>query len=254
MTRIMSVKASKQGFDRAYDTVQDIQTQLEDLLQKIPSSLGDGATPATSLSINRCLLRSYLYSDVYSTMMATHVIFFYPWISSSLRSNGNQLFREQSAVSANTIAYSARQIILQLKSQRLDVSSFLWTTFFHPMNAYINLFLYVLKEPDAPTARGDLALLNVVAGHFGQLEHVTAGMLSFDFPRDCNSLCLRTVRATKNSRSEAFTVPATPQSLRDEPTRDNGILNGYSDANVRMTSSASDNVVGSVIYLTKEYS
>lgn len=50
------------------------------------------------------------------------------------------------------------------------------------MNACINLLIYVLKETDAATARGDLALLNVAAGHFGQLEYVTAGMLSLDFP------------------------------------------------------------------------
>ena len=243
MTRIMSVKSSKQGFDSAYDTVQDIQSQLEGLLRKIPSSLDNRATSsAAPLSASRRLLSSYLYSDIYSTVMATHIIFFYPWISFSLRSESNHLFREQIKVSANTIAYSARQIILQLKTHRLDVSCSTWATFFHPMNAYINLFLYVLKEPDAVSARGDLALLNVVSGHFGQLEYVTGGSMSFDFPRDCNALCLRTMRRTKESRTEAYTVPATPQHPRNDQSREMGILNDYIYANGKMVSSSSDNV------------
>ncbi|OQU95201.1 Fungal specific transcription factor domain-containing protein [Cladophialophora immunda] len=242
-TRIMSVKASKQGFERAYDTVQDIQNQLEGLLQKVPAFLDNSAAEATPQSPNRRLLSSYLYSDVHSTIMATHVIFFYPWISSRLGWTSTPLFREQTTMSANTIAHSARQIILQLKTHRLDVSSSNWATFFHPMNAYINLLLYILKEPDAATARGDLALLNVVAGHLGQLEHVTAGMLSFDFPRDCNALCLRTMRTAKDSRADAYTVPATPQSLRDDPSRDKGLLNGCPDANARVICSSSDNVI-----------
>lgn len=244
-TRIMSVKASKQGFDRVYDTVQDIQSQLEALLETIPSCLDKIDTAGADRCANRRLLSTYLYSDVYSTIMATHVVFFYPWISSRLGSKSNPLFQEQAIASANTIAYSARQIILQLKTHLLDVSSSTWATFFLPMNAYINLLVYVLKEPDAATARGDLALLDVAAGHFGQLEHVTGGILAFDFPRDCNALCLRTMRATKVSRSEAYTVPATPQVVRDDPSRDRGTLNASADVNVRQI----DNVVSYMMNL-----
>lgn len=59
---------------------------------------------------------------------------------------------------------------------------------------------YILKEPDAATARGDVALLNVTACHFRQVDDATEGMCSFDFPRDCNALCLRPIRASKGSR------------------------------------------------------
>ncbi|KIW38395.1 uncharacterized protein PV06_09366 [Exophiala oligosperma] len=52
MDRIMPVKASKQGFDRPYETIRDIQEQLEGLLQDMPSSIDGNTTSSAALSAN----------------------------------------------------------------------------------------------------------------------------------------------------------------------------------------------------------
>lgn len=53
-----------------------------------------------------------------------------------------------------------------------------------PMHAFINLFIYVIGNPELPSANSDLALLDVAAGYFGQMEFVTGARLSFPFARD----------------------------------------------------------------------
>lgn len=239
-TRIMSVKASKQGFVRVHETVQDIHSQLEELLQKIPAFPNYTTAASATRSTNRRLLIEYLHNDIHSTIMATHIMFFNPWLLSRFGARSNQSLQEQITASTKIVAHSARQIILKLKTYQHDVTSSTWASFFHPMNAYINLFLYILIEPDAATTRGDLALLSVAAGHFGQLEYETEGMLSFDFPRDCNTICLRTVRATESSRGEALTVPATPQSPRDDPSNCKGSFNRSGNAYVSIPPSSSE--------------
>lgn len=61
------------------------------------------------------------------------------------------------------------------------------------MIALIHLFLYVLEFPTLPSARSDLALLDVAAGYFGQLDMITDSKLSFPFARDIATLASRAV-------------------------------------------------------------
>lgn len=63
----------------------------------------------------------------------------------------------------------------------------------YPMHAFINLFINVLKAPDRQNMRSDLALLDVAAGYFGQMEFVTGSKLSFPFARDIASFARQTV-------------------------------------------------------------
>lgn len=57
-----------------------------------------------------------------------------------------------------------------------------------PMHAFINLFIFVIGNPGLPSVQSDLALLDVAAGYFGQLEFVTGSKLSFPFARDIAAL------------------------------------------------------------------
>lgn len=61
-----------------------------------------------------------------------------------------------------------------------------------PMHAFINLFIYVIGNPELPSVQSDLALLDVAAGYFGQMEFVTGSKLCFPFARDIAALA-RTV-------------------------------------------------------------
>lgn len=56
------------------------------------------------------------------------------------------------------------------------------------MHAFMNLFIHVIANPEVSSARSDLALLDVAAGYFGQMEFITGSMLSFPFARDIAAL------------------------------------------------------------------
>lgn len=63
----------------------------------------------------------------------------------------------------------------------------------YPMHAFINLFIHVVRCPNDPAIRSDLALLDVAAGYFGRLDFVTGSKPSFPFARDVSAVARRTV-------------------------------------------------------------
>jgi hypothetical protein len=75
----------------------------------------------------------------------------------------------------------------------------------------INLFITILKDPLAPTARADIALLDVAVGHFGNLEFVTESEISFPFVREVAGIAYRVVReADKVLAKGHFSLDETP--------------------------------------------
>lgn len=210
--RIMSVKASKQSFAEARQNVKDIHSQLQELLQSLPAGLDlkRRNLQAPFLSIQQ-RLEIYLHFSVHGTLMATHVIFFYPWISFRFRSDLESDFHDQVNKSTAALVAAAREILVMLKTLRVDATCPAWLAFFYPMYAYINLFIYILKFPQSPTVVGDLALLDICAGHFGQIDHATDSEISIPFPRQCTALCFTVVKASKGIRKTSRTEPATPE-------------------------------------------
>jgi hypothetical protein len=61
------------------------------------------------------------------------------------------------------------------------------------MTGLINLFIHILRFPVLSTARSDIALLDVIAGHFAHMEFVTGSELNFPFARNVAALARKTV-------------------------------------------------------------
>ena len=82
----------------------------------------------------------------------------------------------------------------------------------YPMHAFINLFVHTIRFPRADTVHTDLALLDVAAGYFGQMDFVTGSELSFPFTRDIATLARDVVDST-------YSVPTTvtADSGRQQP-------------------------------------
>lgn len=70
------------------------------------------------------------------------------------------------------------------------------------MLATINLFIYILKAPTAPTVQSDLALLDIASGHFAHIYHLTASHVSVSFPRDAIRIAERAVQVAKAEEGE----------------------------------------------------
>ena len=71
-----------------------------------------------------------------------------------------------------------------------------------------NLFLKILKHPSDPSARTDIALLDIAVGHFGHLEVITESELSYPFAREIATIAYRTVKKYQ----ERLNIPKRPDT------------------------------------------
>ncbi len=87
------------------------------------------------------------------------------------------------------------------------------------MVGVINLFISVLKTPTLPSAQSDVALLDMVAGHFAHMEFVTSSELAFPFTREVAILARSTVKKAKENSSSVI-VPTNRENeqLELDPT------------------------------------
>lgn len=61
------------------------------------------------------------------------------------------------------------------------------------MNAFVNLFIHILKFSNLPKTQSDVTLLNICAGHFARLEFATDSQISSAFVTDVASLARKAV-------------------------------------------------------------
>ena len=76
------------------------------------------------------------------------------------------------------------------------------------MVGLVNLFLYILKHPSLSTTASDIAILDIVVGHFGHLEVATCSELSYPFAREVAAIAYKTVRKAKIPSTGSSTMPA----------------------------------------------
>jgi hypothetical protein len=197
--RIMSVRAFQQSLPNLINTVRDVHRQLEEFKQSLPPDfqIEEDVLPLQDRqSTSRLMHLVYIRFALYGSIMAVHIPFFYPWIAARLRTTEtNAALDEQIALSSAAVAAAAPKIILALRSLTIDVSVPAWLAFYYPMYAHINMFVQILKNPNATSAASDLALLDVCAGHFGHIDFVTSSEISFPFAKESASLAYKVVRA-----------------------------------------------------------
>lgn len=63
------------------------------------------------------------------------------------------------------------------------------------MNAFINLFIHILKFSNLPKTQSDVTLLNICAGHFARLEFATDSQMTSAFVTDVASLARKAVNS-----------------------------------------------------------
>ncbi|KEF61156.1 uncharacterized protein A1O9_02721 [Exophiala aquamarina CBS 119918] len=210
---LLSFKALSMSTKDLIVAVNQYHDQLSQLLEDMPTPyrIGTLARPPYS---NRMLIQLlYLHFSIYGSLMAVHAHFFYPWmISRHTTDVQNDALEAQIASSAATVADAARKIILALRLVNSNITTPSWLTFYYPIYAVINLFIFLVKNPSLPSAMSDLGLLDVCAGHFGFIEFLTASRVSISLPRDAASAASRIVRLAKTTESgRAPAADATAQ-------------------------------------------
>lgn len=84
--------------------------------------------------------------------------------------------------------------------------------FFYPLLGLINIFIYVLKDLGATSIPSDLALMDIVAGHFGYLEYYSSSRLSFPFVGELTSIARAAVKKSKDRHSDTL-LPSQAVSM-----------------------------------------
>lgn len=234
-------------------TVFEMDQLLEEWAKTLPPHLHPQSTIKPTKLPTRVHLHHvmYLKYSYYGSILAIHTIFTYPWTSAIIRTDQSPAFRDQVALSTKAVVEASRSIILTTKYIDVDASSPVWLVtpplqalwkgfhrltptrrlaFYYPFVGLINLFIYILRYPEAPTANSDIALMDIVAGHFGQVEFLTASIFSFPFIREITNLASTMVKRTKNRNVEppeytSERADPTSSGLMDEPMSSFGMGN-----------------------------
>ena len=78
------------------------------------------------------------------------------------------------------------------------------------MVGLINLFVSIVKSPTSLSARSDVALMDIAAGHFGHIEFITSSEMAFPFARDVAALARKTVKVARAKSAPGSARPETP--------------------------------------------
>lgn len=199
--RLLSAKSFQQSPSVLVQTAQELSQRLQHWRDSLPPMLQtDKIIKSAELPRNVQVLHVIRVRFLYcGSLMAIHTVFAYPWISAMFGNNQSQALRNQIVVSSNSVAEAARSLILAVKYVSIDAATPQWSAFYYPMVGFINLFIYILKFPGHPSTQSDVALLDVITGHFGHMGFVTSSELRFGFAREAAALAHATVRRARQS-------------------------------------------------------
>ncbi|KAJ4422236.1 hypothetical protein N0V82_003096 [Gnomoniopsis sp. IMI 355080] len=125
------------------------------------------------------------------------------------------LVQAQIKKSTEAVAEASRQIITAVQGLQITSAMPLWLTFFFPLVGLINLFVYILKYPLAPSVASDLSLMDVMVGHFGYLHYISSSELAFPFPREIASYARRLVnKASREKEASSRGEESQPQQQK----------------------------------------
>lgn len=201
------------------DTLLDLEKKLSNwyLSVRVNDCVGSSSAPhvPNGLQMSHSTFLQFTY---HGSLIAIHAPFAYPWNRQWHHAEHDTSILTQRQRSAEVVADSARSIIKATQRMQLSAASHLWyekakapmkdksnqlfrLTFFYPLVGLINLFIYVIQNPRLPTAQSDIALMDVIVGHFGFLGYITGAEVTSAFPRKVVSVARQVVDRSSNSSS-----------------------------------------------------
>ncbi|GAD98466.1 hypothetical protein BC1G_04425 [Paecilomyces variotii No. 5] len=201
---LFSARGFRQSSEKLFTSMDILERRLQEWRDSLPRHLFPSEIePVSHLSSQKCRLNIIrLHSFYYGSVVVLHAILHYPWICSLLLNRREELHCDKVSYSSAQAAIASRKILSSLRYVTPDFGSSQLIVFYYPMLAIINLFIYILKYPTASTVRSDQALLDIAAGHFGQIHLLTSSQVSFAFPRNAIRITQRVIeRATAKTGS-----------------------------------------------------
>ncbi|KAK4939633.1 hypothetical protein LTR10_020133 [Elasticomyces elasticus] len=187
--RLSTVRAFQQGPESVVRSVAELDEQLDALRNSIDPTISNSTETETSLLSSSMTLQqiSYLRSTLFSLTLDMHTSLTYPWSRSMLGLTPCATLRDQVNRSTQIVAETCRKAILASDHVQFDAGTPV-PLFFGPIHALINLFLYILQDPQRPGVQSDLALMDMGAGYFARVQFLTDSEVSVSFAREMASL------------------------------------------------------------------
>ena len=126
--RLASVKALRQPPQEICDAVHEMDRTLQQWRESLPQYLRIGAPIEPSdfpsnIKVSHVL---HLQSAYYSSVLAIHTRFTFPWASNTSARNRSPALRNAMELSAKTVADASRNIILTSRCIKVDAASPKW--------------------------------------------------------------------------------------------------------------------------------
>ncbi|KAH0846011.1 putative fungal specific transcription factor [Fonsecaea pedrosoi] len=188
--RLSTVQAFQQGGAALVRSVTELDEQLNMLKRTIDPVICRPSSPSPShlppgMTMQQVM---YLRGALQSITLDIHTALTYPWSRSICGMTPDAALRDQLETSTQIVAETCRQAILATEHIRFDASTPVPLSFFGPMYALINLFIYILQNPNRYGIQSDLALMEVGAGYFARVKFATASEISISFAREIATL------------------------------------------------------------------
>lgn len=203
--QLMSARTFKKPALQLLNSVIDLDKQLHLFCDTLPSELRPDR-PIRSRgpfhSSARLTQIAYLHFAYHGSLIATHAIFGYPWLARQLRMEDEALFKSQINISSEKMAHAARSIIMNTGVLTINAATPAFLAFYYPMLAHISLFTFILKNVTVAAAGSDVDVLDVCAGHFGNLAYSTSSEFTFPFAREAVTFVYAALKRAKERNHE----------------------------------------------------
>ncbi|KAI1616602.1 fungal-specific transcription factor domain-containing protein [Exophiala viscosa] len=217
--KLSTVRAFQQGAESVVRSVAELDEQLEALKSSMDPTISNPTRPKSSPSSSTMTAQqlAYLRSALFSLTLDMHTSLTYPWSRSMLGLTPCAALRDQVNRSTQIVAETCRKAILATEHVQFDASTPVPLGFFGPIHALINLFLYILQDPQRPGVQSDLALMDMGAGYFARVQFLTDSEVSISFVREMASLA-HEVTEKASRRQASNTGIAYNQDLSNFPS------------------------------------
>ncbi|KAH9220912.1 fungal-specific transcription factor domain-containing protein [Leptodontidium sp. 2 PMI_412] len=175
--QLFSASALNRPFSDLAITAKTLECEIEKWRDGIPEDFKPG----------RPFRPSELPKDI-SQIQALSLSFGYHYLICSVHRRFSPIFEipklktapDTLRLDASRYLQAARSMILLTKY--LDIESYApgWMLFYYPMTALLSVFTSVVCNPFSGSGNSDIALMEVIVGHLGRLEFMTAGGTAFN--------------------------------------------------------------------------
>ncbi|KAL1999955.1 hypothetical protein VTN02DRAFT_3740 [Thermoascus thermophilus] len=199
---LFSVSATMNSVDLYYAAIDTVSEDLERWRSSIPKEFRPGEPFRPQHFMNPCSMQ---------VALRTHYFYYNAVISFSRLTLhvGAERPGERQAESKKNLMNSARLIIELTRYIDPEAYTPIWILGVMPLTALFILFDLVVHNPTHRETRGNLALLDVVAGYFSRLEYATGGSIPSSLLSDFAHIARQFVREVQ-SRNPSADILCSP--------------------------------------------